>query len=73
MILWDIVKCYLSTSYDRRSKYSGPFPNLRPSLDTNQIKAFEDFDEDVVNLLKEFMQRKYCICSGYKKFTFKEI
>ncbi len=56
MILWDIVKCYLSTSYDRRSKYSGPFPNLRPSLDTNQIKAFEDFDEDVVNLLKEFMQ-----------------
>ena len=55
MILWDILKCYLSTSYDRRSKYSGPFPNLRPNLDTNQIKAFEDFDEGVVNILKDFM------------------
>ena len=56
MILWDILKCYLSTSYDRRSKYSGPFPNLRPNLDTNQIKAFEDFDEDVVIIMKDFMQ-----------------
>ena len=55
MILWDIVKCYLSTSYDRRSKYSGPFPNLRPNLDTNQIKAFEDFDQDVVNILRDYM------------------
>ncbi len=55
MILWDILKCYLSTSYDRRSKYSGPFPNLRPNLDTNQIKAFEDFDEDVVKIMKDFM------------------
>ncbi len=56
MILWDILKCYLSTSYDRRSKYSGPFPNLRPNLDSNQIRAFEDFDQDVVNILKKFMQ-----------------
>jgi Zn-finger domain-containing protein len=55
MILWDILKCYLSTSYDRRSKYSGPFPNLRPNLDINQIKAFEDFDEGVVKILKNFM------------------
>jgi len=55
MILWDILKCYLSTSYDRRSKYSGPFPNLRPNLDTNQIKAYEDFDEDVVIIMKDFM------------------
>ena len=55
MILWDILKCYLSTSYDRRSKYSGPFPNLRPNLDSNQIKAFEDFDQKVVDILKKFM------------------
>lgn len=53
-ILWDIAKYYLTTSYDRRSKYSGPFPNLRPNLDTNQLKAFEDFDIDVVNYLKEY-------------------
>jgi uncharacterized protein len=55
MILWDILKCYLSTSYDRRSKYSGPFPNLRPNLDSNQIRAFEDFDPEVVDILKRFM------------------
>ncbi len=55
MILWDIVKCYLSTSFDRRSKYSGPFPNIRPNLDTNQIKAFEDFDEFVVKIMKEYL------------------
>lgn len=58
MILWDILKCYLSTSYDRRSKYSGPFPNLRPNLDSNQIKAFEDFDEEVVDLLKNYLHEK---------------
>ena len=55
MILWDILKCYLSTSFDRRSKYSGPFPNLRPNLDSNQIRAFEDFDHEVVDILKKFM------------------
>lgn len=55
LILWDILKIYLSKSYDKRSKYSGPFPNMRPNLDTNQIKAFEDFDEDAVDLLIKFM------------------
>lgn len=54
LILWDIAKYYLSTSYDRRNKYSGPFPNLRPNLDTNQLKAFKDFDKDVINYLKGF-------------------
>lgn len=57
-ILWDIVKYYLTTSYDRRSKYSGPFPNLRPNLDTNQMKAFEDFDKQVVGILKEYTDEK---------------
>lgn len=55
LILWDIVKNYLSKSYDRRTKYAGPFPNLRPTLDTNQIKAFEDFDEDAVDIMSMFM------------------
>ncbi|AEG17941.1 DUF530 domain-containing protein [Methanobacterium paludis] len=55
LILWDIIKYYLLTSYDRRSRYSGPFPNLRPSLDTNQMKAFEDFDEFVVGILRDYL------------------
>jgi Zn-finger domain-containing protein len=37
-ILWDLLHYYLTTSYDRRNKYSGPFPYLRPELDSNQIK-----------------------------------
>ena len=52
LILWDVIRYYLLTSYDRRSKYSGPFPNLRPSLDTNQMKAFEDFDPFTVDIMR---------------------
>lgn len=58
LILWDILKYYLTTSYDRRSKYSGPFPNLRPNLDTNQMKAFVDFDKQAVEILKEYTDEK---------------
>ena len=58
MILWDIAKYYLTTSYDRRNKYSGPFPNLRPNLDTNQLKAFQDFDREVITYLKEYTDEK---------------
>ena len=58
LILWDIIKYYLTTSYDRRNKYSGPFPNLRPNLDTNQLKAFVDFDKQVVEILKKYTDEK---------------
>lgn len=58
LILWDIIKYYLTTSYDRRSKYSGPFPNLRPNLDTGQLKAFEDFDELGIKILKGYGHEK---------------
>lgn len=55
LILWDILRWYITTSFDRRSKYSGPFPNIRPNLDTNQLRAFEDFNPEVVDILKDFM------------------
>ena len=58
LILWDLVKYYLSTSYDRRSKYSGPFPNLRPVLDKNQINTFTDFEKSLVECLKEYSGEK---------------
>jgi len=58
LILWDLLHYYLSTSYDRRSKHSGPFPLLRPSLDSNQIKAFQDFKHDIVQILQEYLQEK---------------
>lgn len=55
LITWDIIKYYLSTSFDHRSKYSGTFPNLRPSLDKNQIKTFENFKESVIDILKRYL------------------
>ncbi|OED30864.1 DUF530 domain-containing protein [Methanosphaera sp. WGK6] len=54
LILWDIFKYYLTTSENRRNNYSGPFPNLRPTLDSNQIKVFNNiFSKDVVKLLQD--------------------
>lgn len=58
LIVWDIIKYYLTNSYDRRNKYSGPFPYLRLSLDRKQIKVFEDFDKEVVDVLKTFKKEK---------------
>jgi uncharacterized protein len=58
LILWDLLHYYLATSYDRRSKHSGPFPLLRPSLDSNQIRAFQDFEPDVVQILQEYLHEK---------------
>lgn len=54
IILWDIFKYYLTTSKNRRDNYSGPFPNLRPTLDSNQIKVFDIvFPKDIINMLQE--------------------
>lgn len=58
LILWDIIKYYLTTSYDRRIKHSGPFPNLRPNLDQNQMKAFTGFNQEVICLIEEYLDEK---------------
>lgn len=54
LIIWDIFKYYLTTTESRRNNYSGPFPNLRPTLDSNQIKVFDtQFPKDIVKMLQE--------------------
>lgn len=54
IILWDLFKYYMTTSENRRNNYSGPFPNLRPTLDSNQIKVFDiTFPKDIIQLLQE--------------------
>lgn len=58
LIIWDMIRYYLSTSYDRRSHYSGPFPHLRPNLDRNQVKVFLDFDKKVLDVLSNYMGEK---------------
>ncbi|MGC9516285.1 MAG: DUF530 domain-containing protein [Methanomicrobiales archaeon] len=67
LVLWDIGKYYLTTSYDRRIKYSGPFPYLRPNLDRNQLKAFEDFDEDVVNVLRKYLEEEIVMINNFSE------
>ncbi|GAB4311240.1 MAG: DUF530 domain-containing protein [Methanobacteriaceae archaeon] len=66
LILWDIGKYYLTTSYDRRSKYSGPFPYLRPNLDSNQMQAFDDFDKFTINILVEYMGENIIIFKNFR-------
>lgn len=55
LIIWDIIKYYLNTPYDHRNKYSGPFPNLRPYLDTNQMKSFENFEPIVLKIINDYL------------------
>jgi Zn-finger domain-containing protein len=64
LILWDLLRYYLTTSYDRRSKHSGPFPYLRPGLDSNQIKAFQDFKPGVVRIMQDYLPEKIENLSG---------
>lgn len=58
LITWDIIKYYLTTSFDHRSKYSGAFPNLRPSLDTNQTKSFEKFEPSMLMIVKKYLDEE---------------
>ncbi len=71
-ILWDVLRWYITTSFDRRSKYSGPFPNIRPNLDTNQLKAFEDFNPEVVEIQKDFMHENIEYIAGMKNVLIKK-
>ncbi len=72
LILWDITKYYLTTSYDRRNKYSGPFPNLRPNLDSNQLKGFEDFDKQTTLILKDCTDEKIEYIENIKEIIAKK-
>lgn len=53
LILWDIFKYYLTTSYDRRKRHGGPFPYLRTDIDRQQRRIFENIHKDVVKILKD--------------------
>ncbi len=75
LILWDIIKYYLTKSYDKRSKYAGPFPNIHPELDARQIKALGKFDKFIIEILKKYMHEKIEYISNIedvltKKFEF---
>lgn len=64
LITWDIIKYYLITPYDYRSKFSGSFPNLRPYLDTNQLKSFENFEPSVIKILNFYLKENIPLVTG---------
>lgn len=64
LITWDIIKYYLSTSFDHRSKYSGLFPNLRPSLDTNQTKTINNFEKSVTKIIKRYFHQEIALITN---------
>ncbi|MDI6881764.1 MAG: DUF530 domain-containing protein [Methanothermobacter sp.] len=66
LILWDITCYYLTTSYDRRSKYAGPFPGLGPVLDLRQAKIFNRMDREAVKLLREYGEKIFYIKNPQK-------
>ncbi|MCK9152487.1 DUF530 domain-containing protein [Methanobacterium alcaliphilum] len=72
LILWDMTKYYLGTSFDRRTHYSGPFPNLRPILDRNQVKVFLDFDRDVLDVLTNHLNENIYYISNIQKVLLKK-
>jgi len=61
LILWDIICYYLTTSYDRRSKYAGPFPGLGPVLDRRQAETFNRMDKEAIRLLREYGEKIFYI------------
>lgn len=53
LILWDIFKYYLTSSLDKRKRYSGPFPYLRNEIDRQQRKIFEITYTKAIKLLNK--------------------
>lgn len=41
LIIWDIFKYYLTTSFDKRKRFIGPFPYIRVELDRQQRKILD--------------------------------
>lgn len=55
LITWDMFKYYLTSSQDKRSRQTGPFPYIRNDIDKEQRKVFK-MSEKSVQLLQELKQ-----------------
>ena len=53
LITWDIFKYYLTTSPDKRKRYTGPFPYLRNDIDRQQRQIFQT-PKKIVKVLQDF-------------------
>ncbi|MGL6298136.1 MAG: DUF530 domain-containing protein [Methanobacteriaceae archaeon] len=53
LMIWDLFKYYLTSSYDKRSKHSGPYPHIRIEIDIKQTKIFKMPRKDIINILNK--------------------
>lgn len=58
LIIWDIFRYYLTTSYYRRKTVNGPFPYIRVELDRQQIKIFQNYYKKVIKVLNNYTDLK---------------
>ncbi|MDL2270626.1 DUF530 domain-containing protein [Methanobrevibacter sp. OttesenSCG-928-I08] len=78
LIMWDIFKYYLTTSYDRRKRFSGPFPYIRVELDRQQRSVFQGSYKKVIEAIDEGTQEKILDLDNmdlilYEKFSLEKL
>ena len=77
LIIWDIFRYYMTTSYNSRKIYIGPFPYIRIELDREQRKVFQMSYDKVIEILNGFTDIKIIPIEEkdlllYEKFKFEK-
>ena len=77
LILWDMFKYFLTTSYNSRKIQTGPFPYIRVELDRDQRKVFQTNYVKVIEVLNNFTNIKIIPIQEmdlllYEKFKFEK-
>ena len=58
LIMWDIFRYYMTTSFNSRKIDLGPFPYIRVELDREQRKVFQTTYTNVIDILNNFTDIK---------------
>ena len=58
LIMWDIFRYYMTTSFNSRRIDLGPFPYIRVELDREQRKVFQTTYTKVIDILNDFTDIK---------------
>ncbi len=77
LIIWDIFRYYLTTSFNSRKIKNGPFPYIRVELDREQRKVFQTTYQKVIDTLTSFTDIKIISIQEmdlllYEKFKFEK-
>ena len=77
LIIWDMFKYFLTTSYNSRKIDNGPFPYIRVELDRDQRKVFQTDYNKIADILNNFTNIKLININEmdlllYEKFKFEK-